>query len=301
MRILLFLLFFSWSACSPTSRLSFVNEGEIKKIGISSPIPFQSKGHLIFIPVTIAKKQYHFMLDTGAGINAVDSKLAEELEMSTKNFQSVSDAANQNARIARSELKSIEIGAYVFENTDAIIFDFTNFPISIPNFGGIIGQPIINKMNWKIDFTSNQLEVSDTSFSVETLEKIPFQYHKNNLPYLSITIEGKKLDALLDLGSSNQVELPDDYRVAEKIIERYPVRTDILEAYTLNQKIDIIVKEVKMSMVQLGAKTRIEEVYVSIKELDEVRLGAALFKKKILVLDTDNQWIAIGGSKTIRN
>lgn len=279
-------------ACSVNTKL-IVDKGQVQLLETPAQVPFITKNRLIFIPVKIDNQEYYFMLDTGAGISAIDTKLARRLEMKKMKNLRVSDAANQTDRISQSSLTAIEIGGYQFQNTAVIIYDFSNFPITIPNFGGIIGQPIISKINWKIDFKKGQLELSEASFSVGQQEKIPFIYHRNQLPYLTLILEGEPFIALLDTGSANQVEFPDDNNTSKYLLKNYPVYSDTLENYTLNQRTEVVIREVKVPHIILGKTTSIEEVYVSIKNLDELRVGANLFNDKILILDTDNQWIAV--------
>ena len=67
-------------------------------------------------------------------------------------------------------VKSMKIGDVEFENTFAGNGNLKGLKEQISNFGGIIGQPIIRKANWLIDYPNKILRVSNENLVDKTFE-----------------------------------------------------------------------------------------------------------------------------------
>ena len=75
--------------------------------------------------------------------------------------QSISGASKRKIKFGEEYVRLLKIGTVDFKNTFALNGDLDGLKQQIPNFGGIIGQTIINKANWQIDFPNKKLILSN--------------------------------------------------------------------------------------------------------------------------------------------
>ena len=77
----------------------------------------------------------------------------------------------------------MKIGNVDFKNTYAVNGNLIGLKEQITNFGGILGQPIISKANWLIDYPNKKIRVSNQNLVDETFKTIQI---KRNPPKIFI-------------------------------------------------------------------------------------------------------------------
>jgi len=75
--------------------------------------------------------------------------------------QRISGASKRKIKFGEEYVRLLKIGTVDFKNTFALNGVLDGLKQQIPNFGGIIGQTIINKANWQIDFPNKKLILSN--------------------------------------------------------------------------------------------------------------------------------------------
>ncbi|MFK7936594.1 MAG: retropepsin-like aspartic protease [Saprospiraceae bacterium] len=297
MRILYFLFtivfFLSSSSCNRTFFKESVQRGSVEQVSDLVPLQAIQKHGLLFIPVEIGGETYNFMLDTGAGVSAVDKQLADKLGLQKLRSAPVGNASNQRQQYDFIEINQLKISGLSFNNTLAIREDFSNFPIAIPNFGGIIGQPVISKVHWKIDFTTKKIKIAQRRFAYDLASAIPYEIGNNHLPYVPLQILGKTTYAVFDTGCSDMLNFPLDRPLSKELLNSYPVRINEVEVFTLGQERTIQVKTMLLPEVKLDDKVLFKKVSVLFDHISEPKLGAPFFKNRILIIDTEAKRIVI--------
>lgn len=291
--ISIIVLLFLFESCNNAFFRESVNTGSVERQGTPQQLKIINKNGLVLLPIEIGDDIYHFILDTGAGVSAIDSQLAAQLQLEKLRSAPVGNASNQRQKFDFVSVKELKISHLLFLNTIAITEDFSNFPIEVSNFGGIIGQPIIAKANWKIDLKNKTLDVSDTAFLSETMTSIPYEIGDNRLPYISINIEGEKQKILLDTGCSDMLNMSNRTTISRKLMNKYPVKIHELEVYTLGQQRTVIIKELKLPQLILGNSLPIEDVFIRFDNINDQKLGMPMFKNKTLVINPSRQEIGV--------
>ena len=97
----------------------------------------------------------NFLFDTGADVSLI------QREYPIGRTQNISGASNRKMKLGKEYVKSLKIGPVEFKNTFALNGDLDGLKQQISDFGGIIGQSVINKENWQIDYPNKKLKISN--------------------------------------------------------------------------------------------------------------------------------------------
>jgi predicted aspartyl protease len=116
----------------------------------------------IIVPVGINGKIYKFLLDTGAP-NVISKRLFDKLTLEEVNSVAISDANNLMQSMQSTELPILNIGALVFENQPALIYDFdSNSLFGCFKIDGIIGSNLLRKSVLKISTSEQKIYITNT-------------------------------------------------------------------------------------------------------------------------------------------
>ena len=105
------------------------------------------------------------------------------------------------------------------KNNFALNGDLDGLKEQISDFGGIIGQTVINKANWQIDYPNNKLKISNKDPADATFQAIKFE-GIDGAPYTFITINGLEPKVIIDLGSSSEFNLSEGSKLAKQLLEK---------------------------------------------------------------------------------
>ncbi|MEM8893906.1 MAG: retropepsin-like aspartic protease, partial [Bacteroidota bacterium] len=159
-RLLPILLTFLAASCSLKH---YQQQGKVSPKRYHQAVPFTTFKHVITLPVEVDGETRNFLLDTGAQLSLLQTDEAKGKAMT------VGGASKRTTTLYRNKVSSIRIGDVSFKKVNVLSGDFTGLKEQIPNFGGLIGQSVLNKANWKIDYPNRMLEVSNMPFATDSL------------------------------------------------------------------------------------------------------------------------------------
>jgi predicted aspartyl protease len=137
--------------------------GELATESIEVSVPFSMRDHFIIIDIKVGGEKYKMILDTGAEINILGTKTAEEIKKSkmkdvgTTNVQSASPD-HQNTKSVR--LQKFQIGKHTERNKEFSIlpFDFINDGLDY-HIDGLIGYPFFQDKKVALNFKTGTLHI----------------------------------------------------------------------------------------------------------------------------------------------
>ncbi|NME68061.1 pepsin/retropepsin-like aspartic protease family protein [Flammeovirga aprica] len=262
-------------SCSITK---YQKKGEVNPVSFHEKLSFTTVKNLILLPVEIDGQPKNMLFDTGAQLNLIQRNSPQG---KTSN---VGGASNQKAKLGSEITESIKIGEVEFNQTAAWNGDLKGLKEQISDFGGIIGQSIINKANWKIDYPNQQIELASKGFSVEGFQKIEI-IREEGIPYVMLNIEGKEYKAVIDLGSSsNGINIPTNHPLADQLLNQYEFKENEREIYTIGGSQNITEQIGIIPSVKVG-EIVFNEVAVDIRKSSQLRVGMYFFKDKVLIID----------------
>ena len=109
----------------------------------------------MILPFELDRVTKSFLFDTVADVSLI------QREYPIGKTQNISGASYRKIKLGKEYVKSLKIGTVEFKNTFALNGDFDGLKQQILDFSGIIGQTIINKANWQIDYPNKKLKISN--------------------------------------------------------------------------------------------------------------------------------------------
>lgn len=204
MRILPFsiILFFLLNSCTS---YKYKKKGFVAEKNYDVEIPFNYEKGCIFIKIKIQGKSYHFLFDTGAGLNLIDPTVANQLKLKTLKKGNISNSNNSAKRIERVEINKIDIGGIEFQNSTCVVWDISKFSkhIRCEKIDGIIGNNLMRKASWQIDYKNQVIRISDNieKFSIsKDSKRIKMNSGKVGNVYLNLEINENKIPFTFDTG-----------------------------------------------------------------------------------------------------
>ncbi|MGD1945131.1 MAG: aspartyl protease family protein [Croceivirga sp.] len=188
--------------------------GEVNPINFHQKTAFTLNKSLILIPVTINSEPKNFFFDTGAQLTVIQS------DSLFGKIRTVTGASGKELNMGLDKVKNIKIGDTEFVNTYALNQDLKELKEKIPDFGGIIGQSVIQKANWLIDYPNKKIEFSSNNLSDEGFTKIEIE-RKDGSPFTFMTINDRKYRAIIDLGASSALSIPQNSNLAEDLLKMH--------------------------------------------------------------------------------
>ena len=256
------------------------NKGNVVPENFNYQTKFETIKSVMILPVEINGISKNFIFDTGANYSLIQrsSTLGK-----TSNIQG---ASKRKMKLGNEMISSMKIGNVDFINTFALNGDMKGLKEQIPNFGGLIGQPIIKKANWLIDYPNKLVNISNKNLTDTSFETIEIT-RKGGSPYTYISINGIKHKVIIDLGSSSELNVPRDSKLAKQLLNQYSFSDNEKEVYTLGgiqkmkEKVGII------PLVKLG-NMDFKNVNMRIAVTSEPRIGISFFKDCKIYIDNFN-------------
>ena len=265
-------------SCSVTKNQ---NKGNIVPENFDYQTEFKTIKSVMILPFEINGVSKNFIFDTGADYSLIqrDSAIGR-----TGNYDG---ASNRKMKLGNEYVKSMKIGNVNFQNTFAGNGNFEGLKEQIPNFGGIIGQPIIKKANWLIDYPNKTLRISNANLIDNTFQTIQIK-RENGAPYTYILVNGIKYKVIIDFGSSSEFNIPKDSKLAKQLLQQYDFDDNLRDRYTLgglqsiNEKVGIV------PLIKLG-NMEFENVNTTINVSSQPRIGIGFFKHCEIYIDNSNK------------
>lgn len=266
-------IFLSFS-CSVTH---YQEQGTVQPKSFDSETEFTTVKTVMIIPSKINGVSKNFFFDTGAQYSII------QRDSITGSTMTLDGASNRSIKTGSETVKSFEIGNVEFVGTVASNTDMVGLKEQIPNFGGIIGTPIINKANWLIDYPNKKLRISNKNLADETFETIKIK-RKGGSPYTFITINGAEYEVVIDFGSSSEFSLPQESKLAKELLQQYLFEDNERERYTLGGLQTIKEKMGIVPLIKLGSM-EFKNVSTKIGVQSQPRIGISFFKDYEIYID----------------
>ena len=116
----------------------------------------------MILPFELDRVTKSFLFDTVADVSLI------QREYPIGKTQNISGASYRKIKLGKEYVKSLKIGIVEFKNTFALNGVLDGLKQQISDFGGIIGQAIINKVNWLIDYPNKKLKISNKDLTDTT-------------------------------------------------------------------------------------------------------------------------------------
>jgi len=218
-----------------------------------------------------------FLFDTGAQYSTIqrDSVIGTSV--------TIDGASKRSVEGGTEVIKSFKIGNVEFINTFATNTDMIGLKEKIPNFGGFIGQTIINKANWLIDYPNKKLRISNENLVDETFQTIKIKRKKGS-PYTNILINGIEYEVIIDFGSSSEFSLPKESKLAQQLLKQYEFEDNERDIWTIGGNQTIKEKVGVVPLVKLGG-LEFKNVSTKISVQSQPRIGISFFKDCIIYID----------------
>jgi hypothetical protein len=286
--LLILIVFSIWflNACSITRDQ---RQGSITPKQFIYELPFTTIKNIIILPVAIEGQTRNFLFDTGAQLSIIQR---DTLLGKTENF---TGASKRKMRMGREIVGRMSIGPVHFNDTHAGNGDLVGLKEQVPDFGGLIGQPIIRKANWLIDYPAKTITLSSEGINTKGFKRIKID-RKSGSPFIELEVLGHRYEAIIDMGSSATFSIPEDHPLAKKALETFEFKENIRDVYTLGGLQEIKELVGYTNSIKIDGIT-FESVYTDIRNTSKLRLGMRFFKDCQVLIDkkSGDYWIKVIG------
>jgi hypothetical protein len=278
--LLIGLIILNALSCSVTKNQ---NKGNVIPVNFDYQTEFETIKSVIILPFEINGVSKNFLFDTGAGYSIIQR---DSIIGKTGNYDG---ASKRKMKLGNEIISSLKIGSIDFINTVALNGDMKGLKEQIPNFGGIIGQPIIKKANWLIDYPNKSVNISDKNLADTNFETIRIK-REGGAPYTYISIDGIEYKVVIDFGSSSEFNLPADSKLAKQLLKQYSFSDNERDRYTLGGLQKIKEKVGIVPLIKLG-NMDFKNVNTTINVSSQPRIGIGFFSDcKIYIDNIDNSY-----------
>ncbi|WP_299054053.1 hypothetical protein [uncultured Polaribacter sp.] len=269
--LLFLLILFS---CSVTN---YQKKGTVNPKNFNYETAFTTLKTVIIFPAEIEGKSKNFYFDTGAQYSII------QRDTLIGSLVNVSGASKRSIEAGSEIVKMFKIGDIEFTNTVAINTDMVGLKEKISNFGGLIGQPIIEKANWLIDYPNKKLKISSKNLADDSFQTIKIK-RKGGSPYTYISINGIEYKVVIDFGSSSEFSLPKESKLAKQLLQQYTFEANERERYTIGGRQIIKEKVGILPMIKIG-DIEFKNIQTKINEQSQPRIGIGFFKDYTIYID----------------
>lgn len=258
-------------------------------------ISFKMKNAFLVFDAKINGIDTEVAMDTGAVLSVATSLQVANANIEVLDSEKrITDSNNKTTSIKSIKIKTFEFGNQKVENIKSLTADMPY--LYCANFF-LLGQDVIRKFNWKIDFESNKIYISKEPFtSVKSMVQWKIKY-RSNRPITSYTINGKIIeDVLIDTGFTSELDI--DFSNVKNIKSQleqkekeHKINTYLISSMGLYGlgKADVV-KEINLNDLNFGG-AEIDNARLLIKDNKESKIGILFFKnhcKEFIMNYTNN-------------
>lgn len=275
--VLVGLIILNAFSCSVTKNQS---KGNVVPNNFDYKTDFITVKSVMILPFEINGFSKNFLFDTGADYSIIQR---DSIIGKTGNYDG---ASKRKMKLGNEIISSIKIGDIDFINTMALNGNMKGLKEQITNFGGIIGQPIIKKANWLIDYPDKSVRISNKNLVDSGFEIIKI-IRKGGAPYTYISINGTEYKVVIDFGSTSEFNLPKESKLAKQLLQKYDFKDNERDRYTLGGLQKITEKVGIVPLIKLG-NMDFENVKTTINVSSQPRIGIGFFKDCKIYIDNIN-------------
>lgn len=121
-------------------------------------------GHVILIPVTVNDKiKTSFLLDTGAGVNAISERLCVQIGCKKSGSYTGKRMTGEEVTLKFTNLPQLSLGNRSFENTRAGVIDiFEKLPKELGKIDGAISLRLLENTPFTIDYRTSTVTLNNS-------------------------------------------------------------------------------------------------------------------------------------------
>ena len=242
-------------------------------------IPFTVSKKLLVFEGYINNVPVDFAFDTGAGLGVANSGMEEKINFIVKHRKKkVNDANLKSISLKNITIQQLSIGSYQFTNIKSVLHDMEFLQC---NKLYLLGMDVIGKLNWRINFVNNILEVSQTAFTVDnTFNALSISYKKSR-PVIGVTIGNlPPQQCLIDFGYTGIIDIPESEEINNIFIKKQQqgaATIGLSSAMALSGlgKADTV-KNIKIDSMLIGANL-FKNIPATISEKTNFKIGVGFF------------------------
>lgn len=269
-------------------------------------VAFHLDNLLLVFKGTVNGVDTDFAFDTGASSSVSNStnNAASDIRIKTGE-KKVTDSNQQKAKIGKVKISDLTVGRYHISDLNAVTFDMPY--LKCANML-LLGQDVIKRFNWAIDFDKRVMYVSETPFQVDgSLETWPLKY-ENKRPVIEYTLNGTVYKScLIDFGFTGVFDLNAGVKEGVKLYEAKKLANQASTYKTASmglmglgtpiQQHDFVIDSIYLS------KTLVRHIPVSFDERTDTKLGIRFFStfcnRVILNFSTNTLHLAPSGKPIV--
>jgi predicted aspartyl protease len=206
---LLLLFSFLLNSCSTIKSVLILGKADVNVLKEKETFMYESSFSLLLLTVKIKGHSYLFVFDTGASATVVSKDLADAIGLKEASSITAKDAHNSSQKLSVGFIDTLSLGRLRYTHVGVLVNDLKQIPeFSCLNIDGILGMNAIGLNNWKINYDSSSITVSDINSKLllpETFKPIAFTV--NGGPHIDFTVNGVKENFLIDMGSSGSISV----------------------------------------------------------------------------------------------
>lgn len=249
-------------------------------------LPFRWLSGLIVIEGKVNGQTVDLIFDTGSNITvSTPSTDAFASIKVTKTVLPTRDASGKTTLLSRAIIKNLAIGRFKWKSIKGI--SAPNMPIMNCGPTLLLGQDVIRTLNWKFNFTTQQVYVSKQPWTAPQEASIWAPKWMYNKPYVQVEHAGGTHLFLIDLGFTGIIEARDTmWKQTNKSSILFERKGITLHGFTEPYEEKLFLSDT------LRIFQTISTLVPSSQEPATPKIGAGYFKKKAnyLVLNhTNNQ------------
>jgi hypothetical protein len=264
---------------------------------------FIKRDALVLIKAGTEKEQNLFVFDTGCQMTIVSGKYADSTSYNVIGKTKSTDAYGNVKTYPIIIIPHFYIGNLYFPNVKAILMrDLWAGQQGVNcdgNIGGILGNNLLKKFNWELNFIDTTYRVSQhpICYPEETIMKIQFKEKRKDkereLPFISeLNIEGEGVKhVLFDTGDPASIVLSED--VFDQLFSK-----DIYHRTLLIESINDSIQRVYSQKSHKGCINILSKcysfiVYCQMHNNTQNRMGIGMFYKAIIAINYSDKTIRI--------
>ncbi len=173
-------------------------------------LPLGKIAHLSTVEVMINNSgPYSFVLDTGAGINVLNEKLAETLKLSVVGSVELGSPMGDKPSLSdQHSLGSLAIGDVVFEDVLVVSMDLDGPFRGLKAPDGILAAAALEGHVITINYPQDYMTLQKGTLPPADGLKILEYDGTNTVPHLEVSVGGKAVEVALDSGAPHGISLP---------------------------------------------------------------------------------------------
>lgn len=188
----------------------------ITRMSGSVSVPAEISGHQMFVNILVnGRGPFRVMVDTGCSLTLVSPELAEAVNATVpdadEDFAIAQNGLGDPTDVQQVTLGTIELGSVCFEGVTAAVSDSFDKLSTIQGrrVDGALGFPLFADLFLALDFPNQRVLLSKKwPVNVPAIRaSLPVVEHVD-VPFVQVNIQGKPVEAMVDTGANQALQLP---------------------------------------------------------------------------------------------